>query len=139
MKRQKYGYIYRTHLFGSPTVRVTGAENVRQILLGEHRLVAAQWPASVRTILGSDTLSNVHGAQHKSKKKVGPAPVWSSPVLTGRWVEVLLTDDLYIYAMAHCSLQYTIYPTTRKNSHLGIIDKAITQFDPFIRVRLLLR
>lgn len=70
MKRQKYGYIYRTHLFGNPTVRVTGADNVRQILLGEHRLVSAQWPASVRTILGSDTLSNVHGAQHKTKKKV---------------------------------------------------------------------
>ncbi|XP_074519265.1 cytochrome P450 26A1 [Halichoeres trimaculatus] len=69
MKRQKYGYIYRTHLFGNPTVRVTGADNVRQILLGEHRLVSVQWPASVRTILGSDTLSSVHGAQHKSKKK----------------------------------------------------------------------
>lgn len=71
MKRQKYGYIYRTHLFGNPTVRVTGASNVKHILLGEHRLVAVQWPASVRTILGSDTLSNVHGAQHKTKKKVG--------------------------------------------------------------------
>lgn len=70
MKRQKYGYIYRTHLFGSPTVRVTGADNVRQILLGEHRLVSAQWPASVRTILGSDTLSNMHGSQHRTKKKV---------------------------------------------------------------------
>ncbi|KAM4623557.1 cytochrome P450 26A1 [Polymixia lowei] len=69
MKRQKYGYIYRTHLFGNPTVRVTGADNVRQILLGEHRLVSVQWPASVRTILGTDTLSNVHGAQHKTKKK----------------------------------------------------------------------
>ncbi|KAF3854108.1 hypothetical protein F7725_014796, partial [Dissostichus mawsoni] len=69
MKRQKYGYIYRTHLFGNPTVRVTGADNVRQILLGENKLVSAQWPASVRTILGSDTLSNVHGALHKSKKK----------------------------------------------------------------------
>uniref|UniRef100_A0A3P9I0D7 Cytochrome P450 26A1 n=1 Tax=Oryzias latipes TaxID=8090 RepID=A0A3P9I0D7_ORYLA len=69
MKRQKYGYIYRTHLFGSPTVRVTGADNVRQILLGEHRLVSAQWPASVRTILGSDTLSNMHGSQHRTKKK----------------------------------------------------------------------
>ncbi|XP_008277534.1 cytochrome P450 26A1 [Stegastes partitus] len=69
MKRQKYGYIYRTHLFGNPTVRVTGADNVRQILLGEHRLVSVQWPASVRTILGSDTLSNVHGVQHRTKKK----------------------------------------------------------------------
>ncbi|XP_028991223.1 cytochrome P450 26A1 [Betta splendens] len=69
MKRQKYGYVYRTHLFGSPTVRVSGADNVRQILLGEHKLVSAQWPASVRAILGSDTLSNLHGAQHKTKKK----------------------------------------------------------------------
>ncbi|KAG9267616.1 cytochrome P450 26A1 [Astyanax mexicanus] len=69
MKRQKYGFIYKTHLFGNPTVRVMGADNVRQILLGEHKLVAVQWPASVRTILGSDTLSNVHGSQHKNKKK----------------------------------------------------------------------
>lgn len=70
MKREKYGFIYKTHLFGNPTVRVMGAENVRQILLGEHRLVAVQWPASVRTILGSDTLSNVHGSLHRNKKKV---------------------------------------------------------------------
>lgn len=70
MKRQKYGYVYRTHLFGNPTVRVTGADNVRHVLLGEHKLVSVQWPASVRTILGSDTLSSVHGAQHKTKKKV---------------------------------------------------------------------
>lgn len=70
MKRQKYGYIYRTHLFGNPTVRVTGSDNVKQILLGEHRLVSVQWPASVRTILGADTLSNMHGSQHKTKKKV---------------------------------------------------------------------
>ncbi|CAL1600208.1 unnamed protein product [Knipowitschia caucasica] len=69
MKRQKYGCIYRTHLFGSPTVRVMGADNVRQILTGEHRLVSVQWPASVRTILGPETLSSVHGIQHKSKKK----------------------------------------------------------------------
>ncbi|KAJ8264418.1 hypothetical protein GJAV_G00148930 [Gymnothorax javanicus] len=69
MKRQKYGYIYKTHLFGNPTVRIMGAENVRQILMGEHKLVTVHWPASVRTILGSYTLSNLHGAKHKSKKK----------------------------------------------------------------------
>uniref|UniRef100_K7GIV2 Cytochrome P450 26A1 n=1 Tax=Pelodiscus sinensis TaxID=13735 RepID=K7GIV2_PELSI len=70
MKRRKYGFIYKTHLFGRPTVRVMGAENVRQILLGEHRLVAVQWPASVRTILGSGCLSNLHDGQHKHRKKV---------------------------------------------------------------------
>ncbi|MGH0118601.1 UNVERIFIED_CONTAM: hypothetical protein FKN15_050110 [Acipenser sinensis] len=70
MKRQKHGFIYKTHLFGSPTVRVVGAENVRQILMGEHKLVAVQWPASVRTILGSGSLSNLHDSQHKNRKKV---------------------------------------------------------------------
>ncbi|XP_043912621.1 cytochrome P450 26A1 [Protopterus annectens] len=71
MKRRKYGFIYRTHLFGKPTVRVMGAENVRQILLGEHKLVSAQWPSSVRTILGAGCLSSLHNAEeHKRKKKV---------------------------------------------------------------------
>ncbi|XP_067156168.1 cytochrome P450 26A1 isoform X3 [Apteryx mantelli] len=70
MKRRKYGFIYKTHLFGRPTVRVMGAENVRHILLGEHRLVSVQWPASVRTILGSGCLSNLHDGQHKHRKKV---------------------------------------------------------------------
>uniref|UniRef100_A0A4W5JU10 Cytochrome P450 26A1 n=1 Tax=Hucho hucho TaxID=62062 RepID=A0A4W5JU10_9TELE len=69
MKRQKYGYIYKTHLFGSPTVRIMGSEHVKQILMSEHKLVAAQWPASVRLILGAHALSNAHGALHKSKKK----------------------------------------------------------------------
>ncbi|XP_030425758.1 cytochrome P450 26A1 [Gopherus evgoodei] len=70
MKRRKYGFIYKTHLFGRPTVRVMGAENVRHILLGEHRLVSVQWPASVRTILGSGCLSNLHDGQHKHRRKV---------------------------------------------------------------------
>ncbi|NP_001016147.1 cytochrome P450 family 26 subfamily A member 1 [Xenopus tropicalis] len=70
VKRRKYGRIYKTHLFGSPTVRVTGAENVRQILLGEHKLVSVHWPASVRTILGAGCLSNLHDSEHKYTKKV---------------------------------------------------------------------
>ncbi|XP_053927562.1 cytochrome P450 26A1 isoform X1 [Cuculus canorus] len=74
MKRRKYGFIYKTHLFGRPTVRVMGAENVRHILLGEHRLVSVQWPASVRTILGSGCLSNLHNGQHKHRKKVRSQP-----------------------------------------------------------------
>ncbi|KAM4703453.1 cytochrome P450 26A1 [Rhinophrynus dorsalis] len=69
-KRQKYGRIYKTHLFGTPTVRIMGAENVRQILLGEHRLVSVHWPVSVRTILGSGCLSNLHDSKHKNTKKV---------------------------------------------------------------------
>ncbi|XP_028629344.1 cytochrome P450 26A1 isoform X2 [Grammomys surdaster] len=70
MKRRRYGFIYKTHLFGRPTVRVMGADNVRRILLGEHRLVSVHWPASVRTILGAGCLSNLHDSSHKQRKKV---------------------------------------------------------------------
>ncbi|KAM4637092.1 cytochrome P450 26A1 [Discoglossus pictus] len=70
LKRRKYGRIYKTHLFGTPTVRIMGAENVRQILLGEHKLVSVHWPASVRTILGAGCLSNLHDSKHKDTKKV---------------------------------------------------------------------
>ncbi|GCC22290.1 hypothetical protein chiPu_0000677 [Chiloscyllium punctatum] len=70
MKVRKYGYVYKTHLFGNPTVRVMGAENVKQILLGEHKLVSVQWPASVRTILGASCLSNLHHSEHKHRKRV---------------------------------------------------------------------
>uniref|UniRef100_A0A3Q4I7L2 Cytochrome P450, family 26, subfamily A, polypeptide 1 n=1 Tax=Neolamprologus brichardi TaxID=32507 RepID=A0A3Q4I7L2_NEOBR len=95
MKREKYGYIYRTHLFGNRTVRVTGADNVKQILLGEHRLVSAQWPASVRAILGTETLSNVHGAQHKTKKKVSYFDLSAEGALaTGRGLRQVCVQTL---------------------------------------------
>lgn len=95
MKREKYGYIYRTHLFGNRTVRVTGADNVKQILLGEHRLVSAQWPASVRAILGTETLSNVHGAQHKAKKKVSYFDLSAEGALaTGRGLRQVCVQTL---------------------------------------------
>ncbi|XP_053548394.1 cytochrome P450 26A1 [Bombina bombina] len=70
LKRKQYGRIYKTHLFGTPTVRIMGAENVRQILLGEHKLVSVHWPTSVRTILGAGCLSNLHDSEHKDMKKV---------------------------------------------------------------------
>ncbi|KAM9324945.1 cytochrome P450 26A1 [Gastrophryne carolinensis] len=70
LKRHKYGHIYKTHLFGAPTVRVLGAANVRPILLAEQRLVSVQWPASVRAILGASCLSSLHDAPHRHTKKV---------------------------------------------------------------------
>lgn len=62
--------MFKTHLLGKPVVRVTGAENIRKILLGEHNLVCTQWPQSTRIILGPNTLVNSIGDLHKRKRKV---------------------------------------------------------------------
>ncbi|KAJ8013905.1 hypothetical protein DPEC_G00034680 [Dallia pectoralis] len=69
-RREKHGNVFKTHLLGKPVIRVTGAENIRKILLGEHTLVCTQWPQSTRVILGPNTLVNSIGDLHKSKRKI---------------------------------------------------------------------
>ncbi|XP_067310739.1 cytochrome P450 26C1 [Pseudorasbora parva] len=69
-RREKHGNVFKTHLLGKPLVRVTGAENIRKILLGEHTLVCTQWPQSTRIILGPNTLVNSVGDLHKRKRKI---------------------------------------------------------------------
>uniref|UniRef100_A0A8B9CLS7 Cytochrome P450 family 26 subfamily C member 1 n=1 Tax=Anser brachyrhynchus TaxID=132585 RepID=A0A8B9CLS7_9AVES len=69
-RRERYGNVFKTHLLGRPVVRVTGAENIRKILLGEHTLVSAQWPQSTQIILGSHTLLGSIGDLHRQRRKV---------------------------------------------------------------------
>ncbi|XP_072196347.1 cytochrome P450 26C1 isoform X2 [Excalfactoria chinensis] len=68
-RRERYGNVFKTHLLGRPVVRVTGAENVRKILLGEHTLVSAQWPQSTQILLGSHTLLGSTGDLHRQRRK----------------------------------------------------------------------
>ncbi|XP_026706892.1 cytochrome P450 26C1 isoform X3 [Athene cunicularia] len=68
-RRERYGNVFKTHLLGRPVVRVTGAENVRKILLGEHTLVSTQWPQSTQIILGSHTLLSSIGDLHRQRRK----------------------------------------------------------------------
>ncbi|KAM8806048.1 cytochrome P450 26C1 [Eudromia elegans] len=69
-RRERYGNVFKTHLLGRPVVRVTGAENIRKILLGEHTLVSAQWPRSTQIILGSHTLLGSAGELHQQRRKI---------------------------------------------------------------------
>lgn len=69
-RRQKYGNVFKTHLLGRPLIRVTGAENVRKVLMGEHTLVTVDWPQSTSTLLGPNSLANSIGDIHRKKRKV---------------------------------------------------------------------
>ncbi|XP_045217140.2 cytochrome P450 26C1 isoform X2 [Macaca fascicularis] len=68
-RRERYGTVFKTHLLGRPVIRVSGAENVRTILLGEHRLVRSQWPQSAHILLGSHTLLGAVGEPHRRRRK----------------------------------------------------------------------
>ncbi|XP_012677601.1 cytochrome P450 26B1 [Clupea harengus] len=69
-RRQKYGNVFKTHLLGRPLIRVTGADNVRKVLMGEHSLVSVDWPQSTSTLLGPNSLANSIGDIHRKRRKV---------------------------------------------------------------------
>ncbi|NWS72994.1 CP26C protein, partial [Crotophaga sulcirostris] len=69
-RRERYGNVFKTHLLGRPVVRVTGAANIRKILLGEHTLVSAQWPQSTQILLGEHTLLGSAGERHRQRRKI---------------------------------------------------------------------
>lgn len=77
-RREKYGNVFKTHLLGRPLIRVTGAENVRKILMGEHHLVSTEWPRSTRMLLGPNTVANSIGDIHRNKRKVRAPPPCST-------------------------------------------------------------
>lgn len=75
--------MFKTHLLGRPVIRVSGAENVRTILLGEHRLVRSQWPQSAHILLGSNTLLGAVGEPHRQRRKVRGKPKELRSVVPG--------------------------------------------------------
>lgn len=68
-KRELFGEIYRTHLFGKPTIRITGKDNVRKILYGENKIVKSAYPASVRKLAGPNSLTMSSGQEHDRRRK----------------------------------------------------------------------
>nr|XP_056705926.1 cytochrome P450 26C1 [Euleptes europaea] len=69
-RRQKFGAVFKTHLLGRPVIRVSGAQQVRKILLSEHSLVSAQWPLSAQILLGSHTLLSAGAETHRQRRKL---------------------------------------------------------------------
>jgi len=66
----KYGTIYRTHIFGRPTIVVAGSEYVRKILLGEGSIVQTYWPSTTRRILGTNGIVNGDADTHTYIKRL---------------------------------------------------------------------
>lgn len=69
-RHRKYGPIFRTHLFGRPTVMVAGTEAVRQVFANENRTFITEWPYTSRVLFGEDSLPVQTGAVHMQRRKL---------------------------------------------------------------------
>ncbi len=70
-KRYKqYGTIFKTHLFGRPTVYMLGAEANRFLLTNENQNFSISWPYSTKVLLGPASLSVQTGDVHQKRRKL---------------------------------------------------------------------
>lgn len=69
-RQQKYGNIFKTNLFGSPTIMMLGAEANRYLFSEENQNFAIKWLESVAILLGSASLSTQTGSIHQTRRKL---------------------------------------------------------------------
>jgi len=67
---KKYGSVFKTNIFGNPTVFMTGADANVFILTNENKYFSVTWPESTKILLGSDSLALQRGSFHSSRRKL---------------------------------------------------------------------
>jgi cytochrome P450 len=67
---ERYGSIFKTHLFGRPTVYMLGAEANRFLLTNENQNFSISWPYSTKVLLGPASLSVQTGDVHQKRRKL---------------------------------------------------------------------
>ncbi|ONK76129.1 uncharacterized protein A4U43_C03F24240 [Asparagus officinalis] len=67
---QKYGKIYRSHIFGNPTIISADAELNRFVLMNDNRLFEPSFPKSVADILGKTSMLVLTGEMHRYMKSL---------------------------------------------------------------------
>ena len=69
-RHQQYGPIFKTSVFGEPTVFVRGQEASLFVLSNENQYFVVTWPPSTRALLGPLSLALQTGANHISRRKL---------------------------------------------------------------------
>ncbi|KAG1341893.1 cytochrome P450 90B1-like [Cocos nucifera] len=69
-RMRKYGKIYKSNLFGAPTIVSADAELNRFVLMNDGRLFEPSWPKSVSEILGKTSMLVLTGEMHRYMKSL---------------------------------------------------------------------
>ncbi len=66
----KYGKIYKTNIFGTPTVMMVGSQANTFLFKNEHKYLVSSFPKSAQILLGKKSLSVNNGSFHTSRRKL---------------------------------------------------------------------
>ena len=69
-REKKYGKIYKSHIFGNPTIFLAGAEANKFLFSNENKYFTATWPKSTKILLGPSSLSTQQGSVHQQRRRL---------------------------------------------------------------------
>lgn len=69
-RHKRYGSVFKTHLFGRPTVMMSGAQASQFLLTNENRYFVINWPYTTKVLLGPASLSVQIGGEHIKRRKL---------------------------------------------------------------------
>ncbi|PSO50921.1 MAG: cytochrome P450 [Cyanobacteria bacterium SW_9_44_58] len=69
-RNEKYGSVFKTRLFGKPTIVFKGEKATQFILTNENKYFTSSWPRSIRILLGPLSLTIQTGHEHKQRRKL---------------------------------------------------------------------
>lgn len=69
-RHKQYGNMFKTSLFGRPTIFLMGADAIRFVLLHENQYFVTSWPPSTKALLGAASISVQQGNVHTHRRKL---------------------------------------------------------------------
>jgi retinoid hydroxylase len=69
-RHKQYGAVFKTHIFGRPTIYMSGSEANRFLFANENQYFAIAWPHTTKTLLGPASLALKTGVEHQQRRKL---------------------------------------------------------------------
>lgn len=111
-RHQQHGKVFKTRLFGSPTIFLKGPDATRFVLTQENEYFQVSWPGSVKALLGPLSLALQTGQVHKQRRKL-LVQAFQPRALEGYIPAMESICDRYLDRWAYQG-QLTWYPELRK-------------------------
>ncbi|XP_041017061.1 3-epi-6-deoxocathasterone 23-monooxygenase CYP90D1 [Juglans microcarpa x Juglans regia] len=134
-RRRIYGKVFKSHIFGSPTIVSTDAEVNKFVLQSDAKAFVPSYPKSLTELMGKSSILLINGSlQRRIHGLVGA--FFKSPLLKAQ-----ITRDMQKYvqeSMANWKDDHPIYiQDEAKNIAFQVLVKALISLDPGEEMELL--
>ncbi|XP_002527414.2 3-epi-6-deoxocathasterone 23-monooxygenase CYP90D1 isoform X2 [Ricinus communis] len=127
-RRRMYGKVFKSHIFGTPTIVSTDAEVSKFILQGDAKMFVPSYPKSLTELMGKSSILLINGSlQKRIHGLIGS--FFKSPHLKAQ-----ITRDMQVYvqeSMKNWRCDQPIYiQDETKNIAFQVLVKALISLDP---------